>query len=147
MLRQRDTLTFVAGLSVWLAVVLLAAAALLSFTDQVSAQQGSTESTLSTPTLSAETDENGMDLSWTSVAGAVRYELWAWNNTDGWHQIGGDSLTGTTYSHTAAKAGMTYYYTVVQWTPRARRAIGRIMRLRRHPRRGRILHLLFLHRR
>ena len=76
MLRQRNALTFVVGLGVWLAVFLSAATAILSFTDQVSAQQSSTESMLSTPTLSAQAGENRVDLSWTAVTGAARYELW-----------------------------------------------------------------------
>ena len=112
MLRQRNALTFVVGLSVWPAVVVLAAAAMLSFTDQVSAQQGSTSSTLSTPTLTANATANGIDLSWTAVTDAVRYELWTWTNTDGWQQLGGDNLTGTSYSHTDATDGTTYHYAV-----------------------------------
>ena len=46
------------------------------------------------------------------MTGAVRYELWAWTSTDSWYQIGGDSLTGTTYTHGGVTAGITYYYTV-----------------------------------
>ena len=87
MLRQRNALTFVVGLGVWLAVVLLAATAILSFTDQVSAQQSSTESMLSTPTLSAQAGENRVDLSWTAVTGAARYELWAWTSAGGWQRL------------------------------------------------------------
>ena len=81
MLRQRNTFTLVIGLGVWLAVFLVASSASLTFTNVVSAQQSSTASTLSTPTLSAEVGESGVDLSWTAVQGAVRYALWAWTST------------------------------------------------------------------
>lgn len=69
MLRQRNTHTFVVGLRIWLAVILLAAAALLSFTDQDSAQQLSTEFTFSAPPLPAQAGESGVDLSWAAVTG------------------------------------------------------------------------------
>lgn len=69
MLRQRNTHTFVVGLRIWLAVVLLAAAALLSFTYQASAQRISTEFTFSAPTHSALAGESGVDLSWAAVTG------------------------------------------------------------------------------
>ena len=112
MLRQRNVYTSVVDLGAWLAVILLAVTAILSFTDQASAQQSSTTSTLSTPTLSAQAGENGVNLSWTSVQGATRYQLWAWNSVDDWQEIGGDSLTGTTFTHTDATADTTTHYTV-----------------------------------
>ena len=112
MLRQRNGTSFLVGLCVWLAVVLLAFVAIFRFTGQVSAQQGSTSSTLSTPTLGANATANGIELSWTAVTDAVRYELWTWTSADGWQQLGGDSLTGTSYSHTDAAEGTTYHYAV-----------------------------------
>ena len=112
MLRQRNVYTSVVDLGAWLAVILLAVTAILSFTDQASAQQSSTASTLSTPTLSAQAGENGVNLSWTSVQGATRYQLWAWNSVDDWQEIGGDSLTGATFTHTDATADTTTHYTV-----------------------------------
>ena len=112
MLRQRNGTSFLVGLCVWLAVVLLAFVAIFRFTAPASAQQGSTSSTLSTPTLSANATANGIELSWTAVTDAVRYELWTWTNADGWQQLGGDGLTGTSYSHTDAAAGTTYHYAV-----------------------------------
>ncbi len=69
MLRQRNTHTFVVGLRIWLAVIPLAAAALLSFTDQASAQRISTEFTFSAPPLSAQAGKSGVDLNWTAVTG------------------------------------------------------------------------------
>ena len=112
MLRQRSAVTFIFGLSAWLAVVLLAMATLLSFTDQVSAQQGVTASTLSAPTLTAQATENGINLRWSEVTGATRYELYAWTEAAGWWEIGGDNLTGSSFTHSDVTAGTTYYYTV-----------------------------------
>ena len=70
------------------------------------------EPSLAAPTLTAQSGEGAVELSWGTVQGAERYELWAWTSADGWQQIGGDNLTGTTYSHVGLTAGTTYYYTV-----------------------------------
>ena len=52
-----------------------------------------------------------MELTWSTVPGAVRYELWTWWDTEtGWQQLGGDDLTATSYSHTGLAAGTAYYY-------------------------------------
>ena len=53
-----------------------------------------------------------MDLSWTSVTGAVRYKLWVWHSGNDWRQLSDDSLTGTTYTHSDVTAGTTYFYAV-----------------------------------
>ena len=107
--RQRNRMPFMVGLSVWSAVVMLAVSAILYFTDLVSAQQ---TSTLSAPVLSAQAEEGMIELSWTAVTDAARYELWTWNSADGWQQLDDDSLTGTTYRHADLTLGTTYYYWV-----------------------------------
>ena len=109
--RQRNRMPFMVGLSVWSAVVMLAVAAILYFTDLVSAQQTST-STLSAPVLTAQAEEGMIELSWTAVTDAARYELWTWNSADGWQRLDDDSLTGTTYRHADLTLGTTYYYWV-----------------------------------
>ena len=53
-----------------------------------------------------------MELSWTTVHGATRYELLVWDSVNDWRQIGGDGLTGSTYTHTDLVAGTTYFYTI-----------------------------------
>ena len=69
--------------------------------------------TESAPTLTATPAAGAVELSWTAVSGAVRYDLWTWwDAAIGWQQIGGDSLTDTTYTHTEVTAGVTYYYAV-----------------------------------
>lgn len=109
--QQNQSTSFV-GQRVWLAVALLTLTAILSLTNLASAQQDLTASTLATPALSAQAGENGVDLSWTAVQGATRYDLWAWTSAGGWQEIGGDSLTATTFTHTSAVEGITYHYAV-----------------------------------
>ena len=108
MLRQWNAGTVLTG--VWLAVILLAVAASMLYTNLVTAQESSTEATLSAPALTAEAGEDAVELRWQAVTGAVRYELLVWTSADGFQEIGGDNLTGTTYSHTGLAAGTTYHY-------------------------------------
>ena len=68
---------------------------------------------LSAPVLTAQASEDGVELSWTTVHGATRYELLVWDSVNDWRQIGGDGLTGTTYTHTDLVAGTTYFYTIL----------------------------------
>ena len=67
---------------------------------------------LAAPVLTAQASEDGVELSWTTVHGATRYELLVWDSVNDWRQIGGDGLTGTTYTHTDPAAGTTYFYTI-----------------------------------
>ena len=57
--------------------------------------------------------EGAVELSWTEVSAAVRYELitW-WQGLTDWQQTGGDNLTATTFRHPNLVAGVTYHYTV-----------------------------------
>ena len=68
---------------------------------------------LSVPVLTVEATERGIELRWEGTAGAVRYELatW-WDDGTGWQYIGGDNLTGATYTHTDVAAGTTYWYSI-----------------------------------
>ena len=63
--------------------------------------------------MTAQAAEDGVELSWTTVHGATRYELFVWDSVNEWRQIGGDSLTDTTYTHTDLVAGTTYFYTIL----------------------------------
>ncbi len=79
-----------------------------------------TRPALSAPGMTARATERGVELSWEAVAGAVRYELLTWwEGAGGWQTIGGDGLTGTTYTHTDVEAKTKYYYTI-----RAVNAVG-----------------------
>ncbi len=53
-----------------------------------------------------------VELSWDAVSGAVRYALWAWESVNGWQKIGGDNLTSTSFVHSSAAVGVTYFYAV-----------------------------------
>ncbi len=112
MFHPRNISTVLRGSGGWLAAALLATAAVLIYANLVWAQQTSTEAAVPAPSLTAEVDNGTVELNWTAVAGAERYELWVWTSADGWQQIGEDNLTDTTYSHTGLTAGTTYYYTV-----------------------------------
>ena len=68
---------------------------------------------LTTPELTAGAVAGAVQLSWNAVPGAARYELSTWWALDpGWQSIGGNSLTGTSYTHTTVTAGTTYYYSI-----------------------------------
>ena len=107
MLRKRNSLPFLGGLCVWLAI-----AAILFYTNLASAQQTSTSPSLSAPDLTAQSSDSEVDLSWTAVSGAVRYKLLVWDSVNNWRQIGGDNLAGTSHTHSDVTAGTTYYYTI-----------------------------------
>ena len=68
---------------------------------------------LSAPTLTAESAQGGVDLSWGEVAAAARYELLTWWDSEvGWQRLDDGTLTGTTYTHSDVTAGTTYYYSI-----------------------------------
>ena len=71
-----------------------------------------TVAALAAPVLTAQAAEDGVELSWTTVHGATRYELFVWDSVNEWRQFGGDSLTDTTYTHTDPAVGTTYFYTI-----------------------------------
>ena len=72
-----------------------------------------TPGALPAPVLTAEAvDATTVELSWTAVDGAARYELWAWDSVNGWRPLGDGSLTGTTYRDSGLTAGTTYWYEV-----------------------------------
>ena len=93
------------------AALLLAVVAFWLRTNPSAAQQTAPPSTLPAPELTAQAADDAVELTWSTVPGAVRYELWTWWDTEtGWQQLGGDDLTATSYSHTGLAAGTAYYY-------------------------------------
>ena len=48
----------------------------------------------------------------TRWTGAKYYDLRSYTVAGGWQRLGGENLTGTTFSHTGLTAGTTYYYWV-----------------------------------
>ena len=86
----------------------------LTPTSEPTATPTATASALLSPKMTAEATLLGVVLSWEAAAGAVRYELLAWwDGAGGWQTVGGDNLTGTTYTHTDVAAGTRYYYTIL----------------------------------
>ena len=68
---------------------------------------------LTAPTLTAKVTEGKVDLSWKATAGATRYELWTWWDSEvGWQQLDDGNLTATTYTHADVTKGTTYYYAI-----------------------------------
>ena len=66
---------------------------------------------LTAPALTAQAGENAVELSWTSVPGAVRYELMVWGDPLlGWQRLVADNRTS--YTHSGLTAGRKYYYTI-----------------------------------
>ena len=90
----------------------LEAGAAATTTATATATPTATGMTRSVPALTAEAAESAVEVSWTAVAGAARYELWVWDRVNDWAQIGGNSLTGTNYTHSDVTAGTTYYYAI-----------------------------------
>ena len=86
MLRLRKSLPFLNGLRVWLAVALLAVAAVLLYTNLASAHPSSTERKLAAPALAAVTGEDPVEFSRDAATGAQRYELLAWTSADAQQQ-------------------------------------------------------------
>ena len=79
------------------------------------ATQAQTEpaESLGAPVLSTpSTDANRVELRWTAVSGAVRYELWVWDSVNDWQQLDDGSLTGTSFTHSGITPGTTYWYAV-----------------------------------
>ena len=75
-------------------------------------QHARAESTAAAPQLTAQPAAGAVELRWTELPGAARYELWTWWNEDpGWQFIS-DSITATDYTHTDVTPGATYYYAV-----------------------------------
>ena len=112
MLRQRKMMEVLVCRRVWLAMAFLVFAPILYFANLASAQETSTTSTPSAPTLTAQSVSGGIDLNWQAVQSAVRYELWAWTSADGFQQLDDGAWTDTSYNHTGLTAGKTYFYTV-----------------------------------
>ena len=84
------------------------------WSEQVSVALPAQSQGLVAPDLTATSaGSTAIDVSWNNVTGAVRYELWTWWDSDnGWQQLGGDSLTGTTLTHSNLTPGRTYYYSI-----------------------------------
>ena len=96
MFRLRKSLPFLNGLRVWLAVALLAVAAVLLYTNLASAHPSSTERTRSAPALNTVAGEGSVELSRDAVTGAQRSKLLASTSADAQQQQDLDPVYITT---------------------------------------------------
>ena len=96
-----------------LAAIFAALASLSFYPDSPTYAQTETAETLAVPALTAtSTGTNTVELSWTAVTGAVRYELWAWpDGATGWQRLDDGSLTSTACTHDGLTPA-TYWYAV-----------------------------------
>ena len=68
-------------------------------------------SALARPDLNAKAGDSAIDLRWSQVSGAARYELWTWwKNVNDWQRLDDGNLTGTSYTHSGLTPGTTYWY-------------------------------------
>ena len=95
-------------------IAVLAALAVVSFSTYiVSYAQTAPQAVLDAPVLAAEASEGGVELTWTAVQGAARYELLVWWDSEtGWVPLDEGDLTGTTFLHSDLDTGITYFYLV-----------------------------------
>ena len=88
----------------------LEADAAATATPTATATATATGMTLSVPALTAEAAESAVEVSWTAVGGAARYDLWVWDSVNEWRRLDEGDLTGTTYNDSGITAGTNYYY-------------------------------------
>ena len=81
-----------------------------AWSERASATVAAPQFMLEAPILSVVAAEGAMELTWTPVAGAVGYELWAWTRWEDWQRLDDGSLNATTFSHAGLPSGVTYYY-------------------------------------
>ena len=68
---------------------------------------------LPAPALTADAKgANAVELNWTAVSGAARYQLWVFTTADGQRSLAYVAPPATTYTHPDLTAGRTYYYWV-----------------------------------
>lgn len=92
--------------------ILVAPIPLSLLADSASFDQTGSAAATDAPALTAEAGESAIELSWTAVSGAARYELWAWSTAGGWQRLDEGNLTGTSFRHTQTAPGTECYYVV-----------------------------------
>ena len=100
--------------SILLLVAILAALAPLSLrTENATYAQTESAAALPAPTLTAEAKgANAVELTWTAVAGAARYNLALYTVADGHQRFDDVVAPATTFTHPDLTTGRTYYYWV-----------------------------------
>ena len=75
-------------------------------------QQETAEPALPVPALTAHPSAAAVQLRWSEIPGAARYELWTWSNEEAGWQLVSATLTGAAYTHADLDAGTTHYYAI-----------------------------------
>ena len=117
-------------------------AVLIHFSQQtapVAYLQTESSQSLAAPTLSATySGTNSVELGWTEVSGADRYDLRVWRNSDtGWELISADRYVGRTYVDDTLSADRPQYYYIVaavdavgvtgQWSNQVRVVVSEVL--------------------
>ena len=107
-------LSMTARKNLLLAVIFAAFIPLILDSNNSALAQTDTSAALAAPELnSTPSGTNAVELSWTQVSGAARYELWAWyDGATGWQRLDDGTLTGTSYTHAELLPGRTYHNAV-----------------------------------
>ena len=97
-----------------LAVIFAALTSLSLYLVSVTRAQTGNSAGLAAPALTATASgATTIDLNWTSVSGAARYDLLAWwSDAAGWQPLELGSPTDTSFSHTGLTPGRRYVYIV-----------------------------------
>ena len=70
------------------------------------------ESALTKPVVLLKVTGTSIELSWESVEGAARYDVWQWDQGNGWKHLDDGNLTDTTFTQADLTVGVTYFYAV-----------------------------------
>ena len=65
---------------------------------------------IAAPTLTLTPGHQQIAISWQPVTGADTYELWTWQEGGAWEQLGGGTLTATSFTHSNLTVGEKHYY-------------------------------------
>ena len=118
-MKQDPTRSVIAPLNspILLLAILVAPVLLSLLADSASFAQTGSAAAIDAPALTAEAGESAIELSWTAVSGAARYELWAWSTVGGWHRLDEGNLTGTSFRHGEVTAGTENHYAIRATAP------------------------------
>lgn len=68
---------------------------------------------LDAPSVTAVGRATEIEVTWTLVSGAVKYEIWVWlDRATGWRRLDSGDLTALSYTHSGLTAGRVYYFVV-----------------------------------
>ena len=78
----------------------------------ISVPAAAQEATLAKPIASLQVSGTSIEVSWESIEGAARYEVWQWTQAGGWVRKDDGNLTATSLTITGLTVGTAYWYAV-----------------------------------